>query len=92
MLCSYCVIEDHRIHNTISVFQYADGKRDMLKVGVISLFGNLNLENFEKDEYKTKEDHDKALEELLKQVEKIKELLKINEKRIKDLNEKKRKN
>jgi hypothetical protein len=60
-------------------------------VGVLSLFSNLNWENFEKEAIKLKDESDRDLEELLRQVEKIKELIMLNEKRIRDLSEQKEK-
>jgi len=49
LLCHVCVFDDHKPHNTISAFKYADGLRDDLKCCVAPLQNRELLDIIERD-------------------------------------------
>jgi len=67
-LCDVCVIDDHKLHDTVSVFKYADGAREELKKCLAPLLNAKVWEENLKTLQDSKEQHEVELKELKEKV------------------------
>jgi len=78
-LCHICVVDDHKFHNTISVFKYADNMRDELKKQAQPLSDRYYLEKKEAELREEKRKNEVGLLKIEKEAEILKEnIIKLN--------------
>jgi len=91
LLCSMCVIDDHKLHNAMSVFKYTDGLREELKFCVAPLQNNEPLEKIEREVKQDTQNNEKELESLKDKIRIVEELIRQNHVDIRKVNERQEK-